>query len=331
MRRTAVFGSIILASSLAVIASAAPPPGKGGGKGGGGGGGEDPDPPTQFEPEFAGYRGGGRNGSDTIVMVDRTASSEVTVHSTSESIIGLDLSRDDRGLIAFSTLEGGLYLQSWSSGAQFAVSAAELVYQSGDGVISPDFSADGNRVAFIASYQGGRSLYICDIDPVDLLCSSVHREFPLDGWSMTDVRFNQTDSGSVFIEARPPGGTAVAVYKYTLGGPAPSGTPFIAEDPNESWDVGQVNPFNEPLIAMDTNGTARFFRVSDGSEIFPAFAGFGYNYRLNCRNDAVLYAETAAKKQSGIAVTEFGGPVEKLTNKGWNSKRHDWMPRLNCE
>lgn len=328
MRRPLIMSSIAAALGISALALAAPPDGKGGGKGKGGGGGEEP---SAFVPEYAGVRLGGRNKPDEIVMADKSGDNIVTVLTSPQQIISLDLSVASKGLIAFGTLDGNIYLQQWYS-SPFGVGEPELVFQNGDRVGSAEFSGDGTRLAFLIVDEDAPSgaLMICDIDfaASPLQCSSFQRQSALDSWDLNNVRFDPYNPNGVILNARPPGSQDWGIYKYTLGGPAPDPAPFI-DYPHGFDDVGKAHSTNEALIVYSRTGQPMFWSAADGQRRYPNFPGIGYDFKFNCSNDALLYAETGATGGVFLAVTEFDGPVEKLTSKGWNTKRQDWMPREN--
>jgi hypothetical protein len=318
---------ILALTCLGLIAGFAPPDGKGKPDKPG-----DGDPPAAFEPEFAGIRIGGRNKSDQLVLTDRSASAEIVAHQA-VGIRSVDLSVDTAGLIAFK-IDDSLYLQSWSSDDGFVVSEPNLAYQNTNGLGPPDFSPNGSRIAFLESRNGTAMLSICDIDPVELECATVTPQTTLTRfgeWQLDQVKFHPDRNGEVVFTGRPPGVVSGGgVYLYELDGAAPSHAPLIPEV-RYFDDVGPASADNDPLLVSSHDGQPKFYSLRNGAPVSPNFSGFGYGFHFNCSSNALLYLETAHRGGPFIAVTAFGGPIEKLTNKGWNiNAGHDWMRKASC-
>lgn len=322
-----IFVTLFVTANLAGAAFALAQ-GNGNDKGKGGGGGTE-EPPAAFEPEFAGIRLGGRNKPNELILTNRDASTEITAHTAGGIWMGVDLSIDTAGLIAF-VIDNVLYLQSWSGDNGFTLSDAEPIYFSPERMGPADFSPDGDRLAFLEEQGGKPVLKICNIHPAEFSCDSLVTQTALSGWQLQLVRFHPDDNDAVVFSGLPP--TAISgggIYTYTLGASSPSHGALIP-DIIDFDDVGASGVNGEPLVVTSNGGEATFFSLADGDQVFPSFEGFGYGYRFNCNSDALLYLETGGGGPF-LAVTEFGGPVEKLTNRGWNINRgHDWMSKANC-
>lgn len=331
MHPAKIFASALMVLGIAVSVSAAPPPGKGGGNGGGNGGGGDGEeqPPAAFVPEFAGIRLGGRNKPNELVLTNRDASAEVIAYSAGGIWMGVDLSIDTAGLIAF-VVDDTLYLQSWSADDTFTLGEATAVYTNPYGLGPPDFSPDGGHIAFLEAGDGGAAvLNICDIAATELRCENMRPQTALLGWDLNQVRFHPEDDTKVVLAGSFPGVFGDGIFIHTLGSPGAPGLP-LTQAVGGFDDVGPGNGSSPPLLVANDNGQALFYSLDSGGQVSPSFDGFGYEYRFNCSSDALLYLETG-RGGPFIAVTEFGGPVEKLTNRGWNINRgHDWMPKSAC-
>jgi|GEM_PF-2795397 len=318
-----------LAASIVILSGSAlaMAQGNGNGKGKNGGGGAE-DPPAAFEPEFAGIRIGGRNKPNQLILTNRDASMEVSAHSADGIWVGVDLSIDTAGLIAF-VIDNTAYLQSWSSDNGFVLTDAVPVYSSPEQMGPVDFSPEGDRLTWLEEVNGERFLKVCNIHPTELECDTVVTQEALSGWHLQLLRFHPEDNDTVVFAGRPPNVVSGdGIYTYRLGGAAPAHTPLIN---NAGFDdVGPGGDGGVPLVVGEQNGQPVFFSLLSGAQVYPAFEGFGYGFRFNCGGDALLYLETGGGGPY-IAVTEFGGPVEKLTNKGWNINRgHDWMSKADC-
>lgn len=319
-----------LAASIVILSGSAlaMAQGNGNGKGKGGGGGGADDPPGAFEPEFAGIRLGGRNKPTQLILTNSDASMEVSAHTADGNWAGVDLSVETAGLIAF-VIDNTAYLQSWSSDNGFILTDAVPVYTSPEQMGPVDFSPQGDRLTWLEEVDGEPVLRVCDIHPTELACGPVVTQLALSGWQLQLVRFHPEDNDTVVFSALPPNAvTGGGIYTYTLGDGAPSHSPLINHQGFD--DVGPGGDGRDPLVVGEQNGQPVFFSLVNGAPVYPDFAGFGYGFRFNCGGDALLYLETGGGGPY-LAVTEFGGPVEKLTNKGWSINRgHDWMSRADC-
>jgi hypothetical protein len=318
------WASLLVTVVIASATIAAPAEGKVQGNQGGGN--------ATFEPEFVYSKNGGTR-PDQIRLANRTDTTEVTIDTINENIAGLDLSRDDVGLIAFSTAQGNLYLQRWHPSPNFSFDPPQQVYPTSPStaILSPDFSADGSKLAFITTDGGLNFIYVCNVsDLISRSPTACSRQDHLTGWGMYGVRFDPTGNTNttLFFFGQPYSNTK-GIYRYTVGGSAPGTTPLISDSYfNDSFDIGRTAVVNPPLIVSDNGGNPVFFRL-DGTLVTPTFAGHGYIYHFNCRNDALVYTETGASGHAFDAVTAFGGPIQQLT-MGW-SKSYDWMPRASCQ
>lgn len=314
--------ALLLCAALSVTAFAKPPPDKGNGGGNGGG-----DPPAAFDPEFAGIRLGGRNQLDQLVLKNRDFSAEVIAYEADE-IRSPQLSVDSAGLIATLVGFDTIMLQSWSVENGFSITAPQPVHSNSLGLGPPSFSPDGTRMAYLeANSAGDPVLSVCIIHPTELACEAFQSEPALLGWTLRTVTFHPEDNDKVVIFGSPQGVITEGVYIHTLGSQNAPG-PAVTQSVDGVGDVGRAQDGYPPLFVQSEGAQPSFYSLIDGQKVDIPFAGFGYNFTFNCRGDTLFHLETGSGGAS-LAVTPFGGPIEKVGRKeGFNiNAGYDWMPK----